>query len=78
MIDIDGVVADVRHRLHYLRRSRWDLFFDEAQDDPPLSTGIELVHTLAQDREIVWLSGRPEWLRGVTADWLKRHRHFTL
>lgn len=28
---------------------------------------------LAQRHEIVWLTGRPEWLRRTTADWLKRH-----
>jgi phosphoglycolate phosphatase-like HAD superfamily hydrolase len=73
VFDIDGVVADVRHRLHHLRRSRWQAFFLEAADDPLLAAGARLVAELAGEHEIVWLSGRPEWLRDVTADWLERH-----
>ena len=60
VFDIDGVVADVRHRLHHLagRPKDWDGFFDAAADDPPLPTGIALVAELAQRHEIVWLTGR--------------------
>jgi hypothetical protein len=75
VIDIDGVVADVRHRLPWLRRRppRWDLFFDYADDDPLLAVGADLVHKLAEDHVIVWLSGRPDYLRSVTEGWLRRH-----
>jgi uncharacterized HAD superfamily protein len=73
VFDIDGVVADVRHRLHYLagRYKDWDGFFDSAADDPPLEVGIALVTELAAQHDIVWLTGRPAWLRGVTLDWLE-------
>jgi phosphoglycolate phosphatase-like HAD superfamily hydrolase len=73
VFDIDGVVADVRHRLHYLagRYKDWDGFFDSAADDPPLDVGIALVKELAAQHDIVWLTGRPAWLRGVTLDWLE-------
>lgn len=75
VFDIDGVVADVRHRLHHLagRFKDWDGFFYEASEDPPLPTGIALVHELATRHEIVWLTGRPEWLFSVTRDWLDSH-----
>jgi hypothetical protein len=75
VFDIDGVVADVRHRLHHLvgPYKDWDEFFDAAIDDPPLPTGIALVHELAARHEIVWLTGRPEWLYSVTRDWLDGH-----
>ena len=73
MFDIDGVVADVRHRLHHLRRRRWHRFFDEADADPLLAPGAALVADLGARHEIVWLTGRPEWLREVTAEWLARH-----
>jgi len=73
VFDIDGVVADVRHRLHHLRRHHWRAFFLDADDDPLLAEGARLVADLAAQHEIVWLSGRPEWLRPVTADWLDRH-----
>jgi phosphoglycolate phosphatase-like HAD superfamily hydrolase len=74
VFDIDGVVADVRHRLHHLERRRaWDRFFEDADDDALLPQGARLVADLAEQHEIVWLTGRPEWLRDVTADWLERH-----
>jgi phosphoglycolate phosphatase-like HAD superfamily hydrolase len=73
VFDIDGVVADVRHRLHHLRKHRWHRFFDDADVDPLLPEGARLVADLARDHEIVWLTGRPEWLRRTTADWLVEH-----
>lgn len=73
VFDIDGVVADVRHRLHWLRRHQWHRFFDAADTDPLLAEGAALVADLAEQHDIVWLTGRPEWLREVTAGWLLRH-----
>lgn len=75
MIDVDGVVADVRHRLDHLeRRPRdWDGFFAAAGDDPPLETGVARVKALAQDHDVVWLTGRPEHLRKTTLAWFARH-----
>jgi phosphoglycolate phosphatase-like HAD superfamily hydrolase len=75
VFDIDGVVADVRHRLHHLEppRRSWSGFFRDAADDPLLAEGSRLVAELAGRHEIVWLTGRPEWLRRTTADWLAAH-----
>jgi hypothetical protein len=75
VFDIDGVVADVRHRLHHLAKQPkdWAGFFAAAADDGPLEPGLALVDELADRHEIVWLTGRPAWLRGVTRDWLTSH-----
>lgn len=73
VFDIDGVVADVRHRLHHLHRHNWHRFFAAADTDPLLAEGAALVADLAASHEIVWLTGRPEWLRPVTTSWLDRH-----
>jgi phosphoglycolate phosphatase-like HAD superfamily hydrolase len=74
VFDIDGVVADVRHRLHHLEGLRsWPEFFDAAGADPLLPEGARLVADLARQHEIVWLTGRPAWLRETTADWLAGH-----
>ena len=60
VFDIDGVVADVRHRLHHLERRRaWLRFFDAADEDTLLPEGAALVGELARAHEIVWLTGRP-------------------
>lgn len=72
VFDVDGVVADVRHRVHHLDGpwKDWDAFFEEAHVDPVLSPGAELVQRLAREHDIVWLTGRPEWLRRVTERWM--------
>jgi phosphoglycolate phosphatase-like HAD superfamily hydrolase len=73
VFDIDGVVADVRHRLHHLRHRNWHRFFAAADGDPLLPEGAALVAELGRRHDIVWLTGRPEWLRDTTLAWLHRH-----
>jgi len=75
VMDIDGVLADVRHRLHHLesRPKDWRAFFAAADADPPLAEGLAVGAELAAAHEIVYLTGRPERLRGVTQRWLRRH-----
>ena len=75
VIDLDGVVADVRHRLHHVsgKRRDWDAFFDGISDDPVLPEGRAVVDRLAADHEIVYLTGRPARTRDATDEWLARH-----
>jgi hypothetical protein len=74
VFDIDGVVADVRHRLHHLDgRKSWTGFFAEADADGLLPEGARLVADLGALHKIVWLTGRPQRLRQVTAKWLADH-----
>ena len=75
VIDIDGVIADVRHRLHHVaaRPKDWRAFFDAAPDDPLLDEGARVVRALAEVHEVVYLSGRPEVCRTDTLAWLSQH-----
>lgn len=75
VIDLDGVLADARHRLHHLatRPKAWDDFFDAAPLDPPLPEGFEVLQRLGQVYDVVYLSGRPERCRADTETWLVRH-----
>lgn len=75
VVDIDGVVADVSHRLHLLDRQprHWDEFFAAAADDPPLPEGVALVQGLPAGHDLCWLTGRPERNRALTEQWLTRH-----
>lgn len=70
IIDIDGVLADVGHRLHHLDRKDWDAFFAAAPADPAYPEGVQLAHDLAREHRIVYLSGRPERCRAATQSWL--------
>ena len=76
VIDLDGVVADVRHRLHHISGSRknWSAFFAEVGDDDVLAEGRAVLERLASDHEIVYLTGRPERTRPATQAWLARHQ----
>src|SRR5512142_859952 len=76
VFDIDGVVADVRHRLHHVARQPkdWARFFAAARNDGPLPEGIALATEYARTHRLVWLTGRPESLRDVTHRWLTMHR----
>lgn len=74
MLDVDGVVADARHRMGYLQRQPkdWPGFFRAAASDPACERGVALAAELAAAHDIVWLTGRPEWLRALTREWLDR------
>ena len=90
VFDIDGVVADVRHRLHFLdsRPKDWAGFFAAAGRDTPLAEGVALAREAMASYDLAWLTGRPERLRAVTERWLaaaglpsrplvmRRHRDF--
>jgi len=75
VVDIDGVLADVRHRLKFLERrpKDWRGFFGAAAQDPVLEVGRETVARLAEVCDVVYLSGRPEHCRRDTEEWFTRH-----
>lgn len=75
VFDLDGTLADVRHRLHLVdRRPRdWDAFFTAARADPPLPQGVALARESARDCDVAYVSGRPERCRDDTLAWLREH-----
>ncbi|MFF3782006.1 hypothetical protein [Streptomyces sp. NPDC001933] len=72
VFDLDGTLADIGHRQHYLqgRRRDWDGFFAAAVDDPPLAEGVRLALDSAGSCEVRYLTGRPERCRRGTVAWL--------
>ena len=62
VFDIDGVLADVRHRLHHLqvRPQRWEAFFSAADRDPLLPDGAARLRAAQVEHDVVYLTGRPE------------------
>ena len=75
VFDIDGVLADVTHRLHHIERrpKDWPAFFAAAHRDPPLPAGVGLAREVSGERPLLYLTGRPESLRSVTQRWLDDH-----
>jgi len=75
LVDIDGTLADVWHRLRHLRgpgRKDWKKFFAAMNADPPLKEMIAAVRELSREYEIVIFTGRPEEYRARTDVWLRR------
>jgi predicted secreted acid phosphatase len=75
VFDVDGVLADVRHRLRFVesRPKDWDAFFDAAVEDPPLPPGVALAQESAKDCDVVYVTGRPERCRSDTLTWFQEH-----
>ncbi|HPE12101.1 MAG: hypothetical protein H6524_06455 [Actinobacteria bacterium] len=76
VFDIDGVLADVRHRLHFLdqRPKDWRGFFSAAVDDPVLASGRQAAdEAVAAGSTIIYVTGRPRRYRRDTADWLEQN-----
>lgn len=75
VVDIDGVVADVGHRLHHISSSprHWEEFFAAAAEDPVLPEGKALVTDIPAGNALCWLTGRPERNRTLTEQWLRHN-----
>lgn len=75
-LDLDGVLADTRHRLHYVDHhpKDWEGFFAAASDDVVHAEGrAVLAELLDRGYEPVYLTGRPHRLEAATLRWLAEH-----
>jgi predicted secreted acid phosphatase len=72
VVDIDGTLFDVSHRLKYIEgpQKDWKRFFseEEVSKDKPYPSVVEFVNTLKEGTglPVVVLTGRPETLRELT------------
>jgi uncharacterized HAD superfamily protein len=76
IVDMDGTIADVNHRLHHISgdgKKNWKRFFQGMDRDTPIDDVIQQVRELAEEHKIVILTGRPEHYRGVSERWLEKH-----
>jgi uncharacterized HAD superfamily protein len=76
IVDIDGTVADVRHRLHHIKgpgKKNWKAFFEGMDRDKPLLEMLDHVRNLSSKHRILIVTGRPEHYRTRTEAWLKKH-----
>jgi len=76
LFDIDGTIADLHHRLHFIRtegqKKDWRSFFAATKDDKPIPHIIELAHKLWATTQIVFVSGRSDECREDTEAWLEQ------
>jgi phosphoglycolate phosphatase-like HAD superfamily hydrolase len=74
VFDLDGTIADIGHRLHFVRDGNrdWDGFFAACADDLPVVNVIAAAqaHELTGHRVEVW-SARSDRVRTQTESWLQ-------
>ena len=76
IFDMDGTLALIDHRRHYLLPSKknWKAFYAGIADDKPNVPVINTMHGLISVGYVGLIcSGRPEEYRETTEDWLRRH-----
>lgn len=73
--DIDGTLAEISHRLHYVKGEKkdWKGFYSEMSKDKLRTDVYDVVEKYAVDNTIVLVSGRPEDYRTETERWLAKH-----
>lgn len=78
--DLDGTLADGRHRLHLLptkdhcNTHSWDEFNLAASEDSPILDNIDLMHATRKLFFNLILTGRSDVAQDVTTAWLERYR----
>ena len=80
VFDLDGTLAGITHRLHFIKDGNhdWDGFFAACVDDAPIPEMIALFQQLRRGKEIgynslVIVSGRSDQVYDQTVDWLHKH-----
>jgi predicted kinase len=75
--DIDGTIADLTHRLHYVKGDTkdWDSFFAYVISD---AFRFDIWRQVIEDAgthnaEVIFVSGRSDITRQATTDWLRSH-----
>jgi hypothetical protein len=77
IVDIDGTIADISHRLHFLEKKTdkhkdWDGFYRACVDDKPIYDILDLVETvrLSGPYHVLFVTGRSDRVRTETERWL--------
>ena len=69
--DLDGTLADIRHRVRWAQTQDWDRFHKEARHDPVIEPVARLIRSLERDDwQIILMTGRSESMREATVNWL--------
>jgi len=79
--DIDGVLADCSHRLHYIEKvpKDWDGFFEACSEDKEIKDITDPLYYMnfsidefgSDYTEMILVTGRPERIRNKTIEWME-------
>lgn len=74
IFDIDGTLADLSHRLHFIqgKKKDWTAFFANCENDKPIPEIIEVCRALYRGgHDIVYATGRSNEIEELTRDWIQ-------
>lgn len=75
--DIDGTIADIKHRLHYVKGEKkdWKGFFGEMDKDTVRTDVFEILEKhRANGADVIFVTARPEDYKEVTVEWLLKNK----
>jgi phosphoglycolate phosphatase-like HAD superfamily hydrolase len=75
IFDIDGTLADLTHRLHFIKDGKkdWNSFKHFCFADTPIKHMVDLAKLCSQQHFVVFMSGRNECQRPMTVEWIAKH-----
>lgn len=72
--DLDGTVADCRHREHLAQNKEWDAFHSLIPDDKPHIDVCTMLQALkTEEFLLIGVTGRPYRNYQATTEWLMQH-----
>lgn len=73
IFDIDGTLADIEHRRHFVQCDKpdWKLFNAAMVDDTPNKPIMEMYQKFPNYYEMILVTGRTEEYRIITEEWLE-------
>jgi len=76
IFDLDGTLADMQHRLHFIKKkpADWKSFFATCVDDKPITNILAICWALqSQNHVIAIISGRSDEVLVETINWLRNN-----
>ena len=75
IFDLDGTIADSRHRAHLLRGAikDWDEYHMQCSGDAPITHIIAIANAMALYHDVMIMTGRSERAKRKTIKWLSDH-----
>lgn len=77
IVDLDGTLCDVEHRLHFIKSEKkdWDSFHQNCEHDTVELWCQNLIAAMkAQGHTIILMTGRDDPYREITENWLVKNK----
>ena len=73
VVDLDGTLCNVEHRVHHAANKDWDLFHSGLSDDTVNESVAMIINNLPHSIKLIACTGRNERYRNQTIEWLLKN-----